>query len=543
MAAVYNPFKSSSSLDLEAKKRLSEAPKRKSHVRTASLAGDVQAVLSFLETIADPLEAAELALDAHKYLTNCRHVAAVQRLERECDGLFRKKDDISSSADDAPAAPVPKGPDYDHNTAQIKTGKIGSMMLHIERGINLPIKDGTAASSDPFVRIQLWEGTGEMGRRCLTDKTTMTKMMNLNPVWNEHFVIDVHSPDTELDLSVYDFDEDGTHDLMGKVIVPLRESINDFIQQRENTYRANLEVARIVAQTAGSKNIVGRSLGGTPVTAVNDIYGADTTFGRVGWNAATGIKALSSGVQRSSEQPQLLPKLYHSNLKSVSGLDSKEGGALVFTTTFVPAVRPKTIANVPMFPRKTLEHITPMTPASKLVFEDIEFLQSSVVQDATWDKSRTLTTDVMWPKEVPITTSCGDTSLRMQRSLTHLTWRNLIEPTRPYKQPLPSGVCKDPKTGLDDIEEQAAKLRSHNLDSAMRQADQLWGGQSWGTGPKGSLKERLAAAASKAIDARAHRTRSNASEAIRKGKAQYEEYKYRDAERQFEDALRIASDG
>jgi hypothetical protein len=51
------------------------------------------------------------------------------------------------------------------------------------------------------------------------------------------------------------------------------------------------------------------------------------------------------------------------------------------------------------------------------------------VQDATWNKNRTLTTDVLWPKEVPITTLCGDTSLRMQRSLTHLTWRNLILPT------------------------------------------------------------------------------------------------------------------
>ncbi len=146
MAAIYNPFKALLSLDLEVKKQLSEAPKRKSHVRAASLAGDVQAVLSCLETIQDPIEATELALDAHKYLTHCCHVAAVQRLEQECDGLFRKKDDISSSADggggrtgitssDAPAAPVPTGPDYDHNTAQIKTGKIGSMVLHIDRGI------------------------------------------------------------------------------------------------------------------------------------------------------------------------------------------------------------------------------------------------------------------------------------------------------------------------------------------------------------------------------------------------------------------------
>jgi hypothetical protein len=50
-AERYIPFKGSSTLDLENKKRLAEAPKRRSRVRAASIAGDVQSVLSFLETI------------------------------------------------------------------------------------------------------------------------------------------------------------------------------------------------------------------------------------------------------------------------------------------------------------------------------------------------------------------------------------------------------------------------------------------------------------------------------------------------------------
>jgi len=458
--------------------------------------------------------------------------------EQECDGIFGPEaiHRVLPVAD----SHFPGVPDvrYDHNTAQIITGKIGSIRLHMHRAFELPIKDGTAGSSDPFVRIMLWEVTPGH-RRCVADVSTQIKLMTLNPVFDEFFDLDVNTSECELELTAYDWDEDGTHDFMGKVSIPLREFVDNIVQQRATTYRQNLDLARTVARTAGSKNIVGRSLGGAAVLDVNEIYGLDTAYGRVGWNVATGIKALATSVQRSSELPDLRPKLYREKLKGMGGgMDSLDGGQLVFTTTFVPAARPRTIANVPMFPRKTLEHYTPMTPASKMLFENKEFLHSAVVEDASWAKSRTLTQDVMWPK-APVVSSM-ETVLTMRATASHLTWRNLIEPTRPYKQPLPLGVCKNQKTGLQEMEVRAAEVRREDLDTALRLADRLWGQKE---NTKGSLKGRLQRAAGKALDSRAYRTRSDASKAISAGQTQFEEYKHKDAIVCFEEALRIASDG
>jgi len=78
------PFQTASNEELETKKRVAQAPKRKSHVRAAAIAGDVQTVLAFLETIQDPAEATELTLDAHKYLTRHRHVDALRLLVSVC---------------------------------------------------------------------------------------------------------------------------------------------------------------------------------------------------------------------------------------------------------------------------------------------------------------------------------------------------------------------------------------------------------------------------------------------------------------------------
>jgi hypothetical protein len=547
-------FKPSSSADIDDKKRRAEAPKRRSHVRSAAMAGDVQAVLEFLETIQDPGEATELALDAHKYLTRYRHTEGVRALERECDGLFGGEDAQKTgtgSADGGAANPGAVGAagaggagpavQYDHTTAQILTGKIGSIMLHVDRGVNLPIRDGTSGTSDPFVRVILWEKDSVGVRRRAADVSTQIKLMTQDPVFDENFVLHVGTPESELELSAYDWDEDGTHDFMGCVVIPLREFIGDLIRQRDDTYRQNLAAARAVSQTAGSKNIAGRSLGGTVVKPVNQYYGADTAFGRVGWDDATGIKALATSVQRSSELPELRPKLHHADLRSLGGGKSAEGGQLIFTVTFVPAFRLKAIANVPMFPRKTLEHITPMTPANQLVFEDKEFLHSSVAEDATFARSRTLTNDVMWPK-AHSTSSMESTSLVRSSQLAHLTWRNMIEPTRPYKKPLPAGVCKDPKTGMDEIEDKAIATRRADEDLTLNLADQLWG-QRMGGGGKLSLNQKLQRAAGKALDAKAYRTRSDATKVMEKGQTLFVEYRYLDAIALFENALRIAIDG
>ena len=179
-----------------------------------------------------------------------------------------------------------------------------------------------------------------------------------------------------------------------------------------------------------------------------------------------------------------------------------------------------------------------MTPANQLVFEDKEFLHSSVAEDATWAKSRTLTDDVMWPKD-PVASTFDATSTS-RRSVVHLGWRNLIEPTRPYKKPLPPGVLKNPKTGLDEIEEAAGVSRREDQDIAMRLADRLWGRRD---DNQASLKEKMKRAANKALDARAYRTRSDAAQAIQRGKARFEDYKYKEAVTIFEGALEIATHG
>ena len=307
------PFAVSSDMDVENKKRLAEAPKRKSHVRSAATAGDVQEVLSYLETVQDPVEATEYALAAHKYLSRYRHYDAVRLLEQECDGIAWHEHSSQHPSSSAPVGctaasaagkgqqhtTVPTEPAvrYDPNTAQIRTGKIGSLRLHIDRGVDLPVRDGTTASSDPFVRVVLWEGKCGQGRR-VADVSTQIKLMTLNPVFDESFVLDVDVAACELELTAYDWDEDGTHDFMGKLVVPLREFVEDLMQQRNDAYMHNLEAAKTVARAAGSKNVVGRTLGGGAGKGVDEIYGGHTDYGVVGWDHATGIKALAAGVQR-----------------------------------------------------------------------------------------------------------------------------------------------------------------------------------------------------------------------------------------------------
>jgi len=116
----------------------------------------------------------------------------------------------------------------------------------------------------------------------------------------------------------------------------------------------------------------------------------------------------------------------------------------------------------------------------------------------------------------------------------------LIEPTRPYKKPLPAGVSKDPKTGLNEIEEASMVSRREDQDIAMRLADRLWGKQG---GKHVSLKERMQRAANKALDAKAYRARSDSERAIRRGQTLFEEYKYKEAITFFEGALNIAAAG
>ena len=551
--------------DIEAKKLLAEAPKRRSHIRAAATSGNVDEVLSFLEKIHDPQEATRLVKDAHKCFTKSRHVEAAQQLEEECSAVFWREDakreqrsdhapalarasvtsKLSDNADNfgSEAGGAAQQVQYNPNTGQIATGRIGTLRVHIDRGTNLPVRDSTSGSSDPFVNIKLYElEETDQGvlRHCVEDVKTDIKLMTLNPVFDEKFDLHINRAQCELDLTLYDWDEDGTHDFLGKIVLPLRELVEDVVHKRDKAWADNLRVAATVAGTAGSNNVVGRSLGGAGTTDINRLYGTVThKFGTVGWDNATGIKAVATAIERSTQFRELKPYCHHENLKGIAGIeDSTDGGKIIFTTQFVPSHRSLAIANVPMFPRKTLEHITPLTPANKLTFEDPEFLHSSLADDATFAKVRTLTEDVMWPK-APVQAS-NETTLNMRRSLAYLTWRNLIEPTRPYKKSLPPGVCKDPKSGLDEIEEKAYKERRHDEDVAIRLADRLWGQQA---GRDEGMRDKLKRVSAKALEARAYSYRKDSSVAIAKGRAEFDGHRYRDAAVHFERALKIASDG
>jgi len=95
---------------------------------------------------------------------------------------------------------------------------------------------------------------------------------------------------------------------------------------------------------------------------------------------------------------------------------------------------------------------------------------------------------------------------------------------------------------MDEIEDKANATRRADEDLTLNLADQLWG-QRMGGGGKLSLNQKLQRAAGKALDAKAYRTRSDATKVMEKGQTLFVEYRYLDAIALFENALRIAIDG
>jgi len=89
--------------------------------------------------------------------------------------------------------------------------------LHVQliRAKDLPIMDAAMlvgkGSSDPFVTMSVYG---------LTAKSTVKKK-NLNPEWNESFVLTVDDPGATLLLEMYDYDLIGASDFMARVEVPL----------------------------------------------------------------------------------------------------------------------------------------------------------------------------------------------------------------------------------------------------------------------------------------------------------------------------------
>nr|GMD84745.1 synaptotagmin-2 isoform X1 [Ipomoea batatas] len=93
---------------------------------------------------------------------------------------------------------------------------VGILHVKVVKAMNLKKKD-LLGSSDPYVKLKLTEDK-------LPRKKTSVKQRNLNPEWNEEFNFVVKDPQSQaLDISVYDWEQIGTNELMGINIVPLKD--------------------------------------------------------------------------------------------------------------------------------------------------------------------------------------------------------------------------------------------------------------------------------------------------------------------------------
>eukprot|EP00960_Hanusia_phi_P047054 758185-Hanusia_phi.AAC.13 len=80
-----------------------------------------------------------------------------------------------------------------------------------------------AGLSDPYVVLSI---TGGGGWRKKTKKTKIIRN-NLNPEWNQEFTFPVTDFEQKIELVVYDHDDLGSDDIMGYVIVP----VSDFVDE------------------------------------------------------------------------------------------------------------------------------------------------------------------------------------------------------------------------------------------------------------------------------------------------------------------------
>ncbi|VFQ75388.1 unnamed protein product [Cuscuta campestris] len=93
---------------------------------------------------------------------------------------------------------------------------MGLLRIHIQRGVNLAIRD--ISTSDPYVVVRL-------AKQKL--KTRVVKN-NVNPEWNEDLTLSVSDPNLPVKLQVYDKDTFSMDDKMGDAefdVKPLMEAV------------------------------------------------------------------------------------------------------------------------------------------------------------------------------------------------------------------------------------------------------------------------------------------------------------------------------
>lgn len=94
------------------------------------------------------------------------------------------------------------------------------MELVVISASNLAAKD-SCGSSDPYVRISCVEPTRSR------KKQTSVKPTTLNPTWNERFFFADVAGNGRIVVDVYDADQDGRDDLIGKVTIQLEQLARD----------------------------------------------------------------------------------------------------------------------------------------------------------------------------------------------------------------------------------------------------------------------------------------------------------------------------
>ena len=115
----------------------------------------------------------------------------------------------------------------DHETHALEYADEDCNELHVTliRCRNLLVMDSSLlgkGSSDPYVRLAVHG----------TKLKSTTKKKNLNPEWNETFVIEADDEDAMLEVTVMDYDLVGSDDFMGKSSIPLR-TLKDKLLHRE----------------------------------------------------------------------------------------------------------------------------------------------------------------------------------------------------------------------------------------------------------------------------------------------------------------------
>ncbi|XP_052202854.1 synaptotagmin-2-like [Diospyros lotus] len=97
---------------------------------------------------------------------------------------------------------------------------VGILNVKVVRALKLKKKDLLGAS-DPYVKLKLTDDKFQ-------SKKTNVRHKSLNPEWNEDFKFTIRDPESQaLQVSVYDWEKVGRHDMMGLNVIRLEELAPD----------------------------------------------------------------------------------------------------------------------------------------------------------------------------------------------------------------------------------------------------------------------------------------------------------------------------